>query len=154
MNVNKIVGGTFLMCSVVLFSGCSTNPFSGNTYDSASMGEVSRTDTGTIVSLRKIEIKSEGTGAGTALGAVGGALAGSLFGGGDGKYLTTAAGAVIGGVAGNAIENRSQDGIEYTIQLDNGSTVTIAQGLTPALSVGQKVRVIYSNRGQSRVVAA
>lgn len=141
------------MLFAVLLSGCASDDFSGNRYEAASVGEVSRTDKGYVVSLRKVEIKPEGSVAGTALGAVGGGLLGSMFGGGNGKILTTAAGAVAGGVAGNAIASKTQPGIEYTVKLDNGSTITITQGVTPAISVGQRVYVINSNRGRSRIVA-
>lgn len=145
--------GLCLILSAFLFSGCS-NDFSGNRYDSVNVGEVSRTDHGTVVSLRKVEIKPNGNdlGAGALLGGVGGGLLGSAFGGGKGKILTSAAGAVVGGVAGNAIQNRAQDGIEYTIKLDSGATITLAQGTQPAISVGQRVYVVNSSKGRSRVV--
>ena len=77
---------------------------------------------------------------------------GSMIGGGKQKLLTGAAGAVAGGVAGNAIASRAEDGIEYTVKLDNGSVVTIAQGTSPAISVGQKVYIVHSQKGRSRVV--
>jgi outer membrane lipoprotein SlyB len=142
-----------LLVSMFVLAGCATNEFSGNRYEGAAVGEVSRTDRGYVLSLRKVEIKPEGSTTGAALGAVGGGLLGSLFGGGDGKYLTTAAGAVAGGVAGNAIASRPVDGIEYTVKLDNGSIITITQGVSPAISVGQRVYVINSNKGRSRIVA-
>jgi outer membrane lipoprotein SlyB len=136
---------------VVLLCGCS-NDFSGDRYDSANVGEISRTDSGVVVSLRKVKLKTNEMGIGTVLGAVGGGLVGSAFGGGNAKFLTAAAGAVAGGAAGHAVENREQDGVEYTIKLDSGAIVTIAQGVTPQISVGQQVRIINSNKGRSRVV--
>lgn len=148
--LNMRNAATLVICSLML-SGCA-GEFSGDRYTSANAGEVQRSDHGTIISLRRIELKPEGMGAGTALGAVGGGLVGSMFGKGKGKLLGAAAGAVAGGVAGNAIENRSQDGVEYTIRLDTGSVVTLAQGPSPVMSVGQKVYVVNSNRGKSRVV--
>jgi outer membrane lipoprotein SlyB len=140
------------LCSI-LISGCS-NDYSGDTYDGHAVGEVSRTDAGTIISMRKIKIKpdSKDLGAGALLGGAGGALAGSMFGGGRGKVLTAGVGAIAGGVAGNAIQNRAQDGFEYTVRLDNGATVTVTQGPSPSLSVGQRVMVINSHKGRSRVV--
>lgn len=140
-----------LAIAALLLTGCGSE-FSGNRYDGATVGEVARTDLGTVISLRKVELKSEGSAAGTALGAVGGGVLGSLFGGGNAKFATAAAGAVAGGVAGNAIATRGEEGIEYTVKLDSGSVITIAQGKEPAISVGQRVHVINSNRGRSRVV--
>ncbi len=140
-----IVGGSLLM-------GCSS--ISGNKSEAQHIGEVSRVEYGTIVSMRKIEIKPESSGTGTALGAVGGGILGSMFGGGNAKYATALGGAAIGAVAGNAIENRTQEGFEYTVKLENGSTITIAQGTTPSLSVGQKVSINRSSTGRNRIVAA
>lgn len=151
-NRNMMKVTSLIFCSLLL-SACGTSEFSGNRYEASAVGEVSRTDRGTVISLRKVEIKPESSTAGTALGAVGGGLLGSMFGGGHGKYLTTAAGAVAGGVAGNAIASRTEDGIEYTVKLDNGSTISITQGTTPAISVGQRVLIINSNKGRSRIVA-
>ena len=137
----------------LLLAGCGSE-FSGNIYEAASVGEVSRTDMGTVISLRKVMLRPDGSVAGTALGAVGGGVLGSLFGGSHAKYATAAAGAVAGGVAGNAIATRTEEGIEYTVKLDNGSVITIAQGTAPTISVGQKVNIIHSNKGRSRIVPA
>ena len=149
MFFNRYVGVCLILSAFL--SGCS-NEFSGNRYDSATAGEVSRTEHGTVLSLRKVEIKTDGIGAGALLGGVSGGLIGSAFGGGNAKILTGTAGAIAGGVAGNAIQNRAQDGIEYTIKLDSGSVITLAQGTEPAISVGQKVYVVHSAKGRSRVV--
>lgn len=142
-----------LIVSLLFLAGCSTSEFSGNRYDASSVGEVAKTDRGYVLSLRKVELKPANSPVGTALGAVGGGLLGSMFGGGGGKILTATAGAVAGGVAGNAIGSKSEDGIEYTVKLDNGSIITIAQGTSPSISVGQRVYVINSNKGRSRIVA-
>ncbi|MDR2598587.1 MAG: glycine zipper 2TM domain-containing protein [Holosporales bacterium] len=136
----------------LLLSGCSNN-YSGDQYSSKGVGEISRTDRGVIISMRRVDIKpEEGPGAGALIGAVGGGLAGSMFGKGGGKVLAAGAGAAAGGLAGHMIQNRSQDGMEYTVKLDSGAVITLAQGLTPALSVGQRVFVINSNRDRSRIV--
>jgi outer membrane lipoprotein SlyB len=103
--------------------------------------------------MRKVEIKpDEEPGAGALLGGVGGGLVGSMFGKGGGKVLTTAAGAAVGGLAGHMIQNKAKDGMEYTVKLDSGSIITLTQALPPALSVGQRVFVVNSNRDRSRIV--
>ena len=150
MNINKGLT-TSVMAIDILLAGCASD-YSGNRYDGSAVGEVQRTEKGQVISLRKVELKPEHSVAGTALGAVGGGLVGSAFGGGHAKLLTATAGAVAGGVAGNAIATRGQDGVEYTIKLDSGAVVTIAQAPTPTISVGQRVHVIYSQKGRSRVV--
>jgi outer membrane lipoprotein SlyB len=152
MLTNKFGLALCFLCSF-LFSGCSDR-FSGDMYNENNVGEVARTETGHILSLRKVKLKPDSSPEGAALGAVGGALTGSLFGGGRGKVLTAGSGALVGGVLGNSAATKAVDGVEYTIKLDRGSIVTIAQGVSPALSVGQKVYVVNSNRGRSRVIAA
>jgi outer membrane lipoprotein SlyB len=151
---NRVIAFGILVCALLL-AGCA-NDYSGDTYDGRAVGEISRADTGTIISIRKIKIKPEGDtpGLGALVGGTAGALAGSAFGGGRGKLLTAAAGGVAGGVAGHMIQNRAQDGFEYTVRLDTGATIVVTQGPNPALSVGQRVNVINSQKGRSRVVPA
>ncbi len=148
------MGFALVVCSLFIV-GCANN-YSGDSYEGRSVGEVSRTDSGTIVSIRKVKINPEGEipGMGALLGGAAGAAAGSLFGKGHGKLLGAGIGAVAGGVAGHAIQNRPQDGYEYTIRLDSGATVSVVQGTSPKLCVGQKVNIINSNRGRSKVVPA
>ncbi|MDR0552624.1 MAG: glycine zipper 2TM domain-containing protein [Holosporales bacterium] len=139
---------------IALFlSGCAAD-YSGNTYQGGAVGEVSRSEYGTVVQIRDIKIKvdkSAGSGAlvGGTAGAVGGALVGSAF---DNKMVGAAVGAAAGALGGHAIQNRDQKGKEYTIRLDNGHTVTITQGLSPQLSVGQRVIVIDAHKGRGRVI--
>ena len=63
-------------------------------------------------------------------------------------------GAVIGALAGSAIEKgvTNQTGIEYVVKTDNGETLTLVQGPSPAFTVGQKVMVLYGKR--ARIIAA
>ncbi|MDR2459016.1 MAG: hypothetical protein LBD43_02910 [Holosporales bacterium] len=142
------------MGAVVMFTGCSNNEYSGNAYDSRNAGEVSMAEQGVVVSVREIDLKPEDTSAATALGAVGGGVLGSMFGGGHAKLATAAAGAVVGGVAANQLASRPTKGNEYTVKLNNGSTIVLAQAKDPPISVGQQVRVVYSRNGRSRIIPA
>ena len=62
-------------------------------------------------------------------------------------------GAVLGGLAGNTIENTAAKtkGLEITVRLDNGETRVIAQADDVPLSSGQRVQLI-SGGGPTRVV--
>jgi uncharacterized protein YcfJ len=70
--------------------------------------------------------------AGTAIGAVAGGLLGHMVGGGRGNTLTTVAGAVGGGYAGNRIEASHQQGqVTQTVErrcdtVDNASSKVVA----------------------------
>jgi outer membrane lipoprotein SlyB len=140
--------------AVVMFTGCSNNEYSGNSYNSRNAGEVSRAEQGVVISMREVDLKPEDTTAATALGAVGGGVLGSMFGGGHAKIMTATAGAVAGGVAANQLASRPTKGNEYTVRLDNGSTIVLAQAKDPPISVGQQVRVVYSSKGRSRIIPA
>ncbi len=146
----------------ILLSGCA-NDFSGNKYGSVGMGQVNKVQFGQVVSMRSIKIKLSGEDKGSGgmvAGAAGGALLGSAFGKGHGKIASSVGGGIIGGAIGNLIQNRDKDGFEYTVRLDNGSTIAIAQGVEPKISVGQRVQIIKaekgvnSDRGRSRIIPA
>ncbi|GHT88553.1 lipoprotein [Alphaproteobacteria bacterium] len=153
MPSKKCFGLGIVLLISVLLSGCS-NDFSGNTYSSANVGEVAKTESGIVVSLRRVEIKpdSKDLGVGALAGGVGGAAIGSAFGKGGGKTAAMIGGGLLGAAAGNAIQNRSKPGIEYIVKLDNGDLVTLAQGPEPAITVGQRVFVVKSEKGSSRIV--
>lgn len=142
---------------VVLLGGCA-NDFSGNVYSSNNAGEVAKTDIGTVISARRIKIKQDGAniGTGAILGGVGGGVAGSMLAKKEkNKGLATVAGAMLGAVVGNSVQNRSINGIEYQVRLENKSSiVTIVQGIDPEIGVGQKVYVINSEKGRSKIVPA
>jgi outer membrane lipoprotein SlyB len=94
--------------------------------------------------VRSYEVKGQASGVGAAVGAVAGGLLGHQIGGGTGKQIATVAGAVGGGLAGHEIEKRrnSETRWEVTVRMDDGSTTTLPYAQAPAVSVGQKVRVV------------
>lgn len=101
-------------------------------------------DCGTVTDIRSYQVKGSGTGVGAAVGAVAGGLIGNQIGGGSGKKIATVAGVVGGGLAGNEVEKRRNATTEWevTVQLDNGTTTTLPYAQAPAVTVGQKVRLI------------
>lgn len=136
-----------------ILASCKSN-FSGDVYDVGSVGTVGRAVKGVIISVREVKIQGTtgvGAGAGAAAGAVGGAAA---FGSDDPASAIVGAigGAVLGGITGNALENESskQRGYEYVVETENGSLLTLVQGLNEKLKVGQEVIVQYGPR--SRVI--
>jgi outer membrane lipoprotein SlyB len=78
-----------------------------------------------------------------------GGFLGNTIGGGSGRSLATAAGAVAGGVAGQGATgalNRTQ-GVELEIRRDDGSTIMVVQkqGDTK-FSAGQRVAMASNGR--------
>lgn len=91
------------------------------------------------------EVKTEGSGvAGAVIGGVVGGVAGHQIGGGSGKDLATAAGAVGGAIAGHEIDQARSAKYEYQIRvrMDNGDVVTVTQEARPQVTVGDPVRVV------------
>lgn len=143
--------------STIAITGCASD-LGGSSYSEAGVGEVSRTQSGTVVAVRSVKISGKpggGPGVGAAIGGVSGAVIGSqAFGGGRGRAVTGVLGALAGGTAGHFAEKklREQQGFEYRVKLDKGGTVSVTQGAEPRLATGQRVSVIYGRRGRARVV--
>lgn len=141
-----------LVMPLAMLLGACQADIGANDYSTAGTGEVNRALKGTIVSVRQVKVKSDGSG-GALIGAAAGGVAGATIGGGDTAHILGAiGGAVLGGMAGDAAQGAlsSQGGYEYVVQLDNGSLVTITQGNDVLLTPGQKCLVLYGR--QARVV--
>lgn len=147
------VGALALSC-VVLVSGCAKPSASANVYSYNQTQRDQIVRNGTVINVRPITIQSDQTSGGGAVagGAVGG-VAGSAVGGGTGRTLAIVGGALLGALAGNAVEERMgrKDGLEITVRLDNGETRVIAQEADVPIMMNQRVQVI-SGAGPTRVV--
>jgi len=102
---------------------------------------------GTVSAIREMEKKGEGTGLGAVGGAVLGGVVGNQFGGGSGKKILTVVGAAGGAYAGHQVEKnaRSTKYWNVTVRMDNGTSRTLSLSTTPALAIGDKVRVEGKN---------
>ncbi len=157
--MKKIALTSLLIAATVAVSGCAPR-IGGSNYSVRGTGEVSETNRGVIISMRTVRIGAKTAehendpGTGALVGGVAGGMAGSQIGSGRGAVAATAAGAVLGAVAGHFAERglTDQDGFEYTVRLDNGRIVTIAQGAEPRMSVGQQVLVIKGFKDRGRIV--
>ncbi len=151
-----------ILCLIALsMAGCARQ-ISSDVYSGASVGESAVTYAGTIIDAREVTIQDqdylENNGLGLVGGGVGGAIVGSQFGKGGGNTVATIAGGIIGATAGAFAEKslKSQNAMQYILQLENGETRTVVQGVEPRLGVGQKVWLMIShhhNSSRSRVIA-
>ena len=100
---------------------------------------------GVVTRIEPISLEGDHQlGLGAVLGAAAGGIIGHQFGGGSGRDVATVIGAVGGGLAGNAIQNRYVDrrsGQHIFVRLDNGVTIAVTEPADPALRVGDRVRV-------------
>lgn len=117
-------------------------------------GQAQSVRTGTIVSIRDINIQGGSTG-GTLVGAGVGGLLGNQFGGGSGRTAATVGGALVGGALGSQAGQsmNSRRGIEIDVSLDqNRERISVVQEVNPreTFFVGDKVRVMVGG-GRTRV---
>ncbi len=143
---------TVLVC--LSTASCTPN-ISPDSYSVGSVGQVNRVVRGVVVSARPVAVSGTNSGIGSGAGAVAGGAGGSAIGGStDANIVGAVGGAVIGGIVGAAIEESTtrQTGMEYIIEAENGSLITIVQGDEDPLVAGQRVLVIYGTR--SRVIKA
>jgi len=147
--VKRLVVATILAAAV---AGCAPNVRT-DSYSVGSVGQVNRTVAGTVISARAVSI--DGTqGGGAAAGAAVGGIAGSSMGGsGRANAVGAVGGLVAGAIVGAAAERSASraDGMEYVVQTENGSLMTVVQGATPAFAAGARVLVLYGS--PSRLIA-
>ena len=120
----------------------------GATYSAASLGRPAAVTYGTIVGSRPVTVQggSGGPGVGTAAGAVAGGVAGSFIGGDwRSNLIAGLGGAIIGGLAGNAIERGAVNGqaIEFVIRQDGGGDLAVVQTNEDGLQVGDRVMISH-----------
>ena len=128
--------------------GCASN-LSGESYSRSEARSVQQVEYGIIEQLRPVKIEGTKTPIGSGAGAIVGGIAGSGVGGGRTRSVMAVIGAVVGGMAGAAIEEgvtRTQ-GVEITVKMNNGGTISIVQALSPnqRFTVGDRVRVLYGS---------
>ncbi|WP_414664366.1 outer membrane lipoprotein [Horticoccus sp. 23ND18S-11] len=145
-----------ILLGAVSFSlvGC-TFPSSRRTVPIGQANVLQRAELGTVTSVREVNIEGQKG----QLGLYGGGLVGAAAasgGRGVGGAVVQATGAVVGAVAGQAVEEvatrkRAQ---EISIRLDDGNTVTVTQEVSTGLFMdGDRVRVINGG-GHARVAMA
>ncbi|OLC65745.1 MAG: hypothetical protein AUH79_07125 [Betaproteobacteria bacterium 13_1_40CM_4_64_4] len=136
--------------ALAVAGGCAS--FAPQEYGYSEARSVQSVAYGTIESVRPVRLNEDHGGVGTAAGAAIGGLAGNELGHGYGRAVTTILGAIGGGLAGNAIERNAtaQSGTEIVVRLDSGATIAVVQGASEQFETGQRVRVL-TGRGGSRV---
>ncbi|MDR3179364.1 MAG: glycine zipper 2TM domain-containing protein [Holosporaceae bacterium] len=156
--MKKILFLTVALCgTAVLISGCARN-ISSSTYDAKTLGAATDTYECVVVKVRKVLVEEgerlEENKTGTLVGAIAGGALGNAFGGGRGRVVTTAGGALLGGIGGAFAEKalKSQEGLEYLVKLNSGQMKTIVQSADNPLYPGQLAFLIVDHRGRSRVI--
>ena len=136
---------------VALLAGCASSK-SGSVYSREQTRQVQTVKMGVVESVRAVKIEGTKSPVGTAAGAVIGGVAGSSIGHGKGSTIGAVVGAVAGGLAGSAIEEgvTRKDGLEITVKLDNGTMLAIVQEADEQFHPGERIRVLEGD-GVTRV---
>jgi outer membrane lipoprotein SlyB len=144
------------VAALLILAGCQ-HP-SQNVYGASEVGKASLVNFGTVVAVREVAITGDNTGIGAAAGAAAGGVAGSQFGRGGGSAAATLVGVLVGAAIGAVAEQAAADrtGLEYTVTLENGVTMTVVQEKTSAeraLQPGERIMLQVSG-GFQRVLPA
>lgn len=152
----KTVIATAAFLALFLIVSCKYSTQSR--YNYSEVGQVQVVQFGTVIAVRDIEISGENSGAAAVAGAAGGAAVGVGTGRGFGSVAGGVAGAAVGAVIGSELEQaiRSRGGVEYTVVLQNGKTITVAQNISEKdtiLNVNDRV-IVQVNGQYQRVLPA
>jgi outer membrane lipoprotein SlyB len=102
------------------------------------------TNCATVEAVNVVEVSGDGNYLGTVGGAVVGGLLGNQVGGGDGRKVATVAGAVGGAMVGRNIERNQRRSQRYEVVVryaGNGATQTLQYENDPGFRTGDAVRV-------------
>ena len=138
----------------LLFSSCAQQSLTGDTYSRAEAGRTQSVNMGRITSIRNVAIQGNTT-AGTVVGGLAGGILGNRIGSGS---TANTLGAIAGGVGGAALGSHAQQamgtkqGLEITVKLDNGRSISAVQEYNPreSFGTGDRVRVL-SNGYTTRI---
>ena len=145
---SRALAGLAMLALLVPAAGCAPSR-TGETYNANQVGRTAVVTHGTIVGMREVPVQGSGGGTGAAIGSVGGGVAGSFIGGDwRSNVLAGLAGAVIGGVVGNQAERAITSGnaTEFTVRESDGQTIAVVQTNEAGLMVGDRVRILRSDR--------
>ncbi|KJG17033.1 outer membrane lipoprotein [Photobacterium angustum] len=152
----KILALTVILSTLGL-AGCAANPY-GNAYNVNDARQMQEVYYGTVVRTQAVTLNGNGNGIGTLAGGAIGGILGSGVGGGTGSEIATIGGALLGGYLGNEAGEQvtKRNGVNLTIKLNSGRTVSIVQQVNPNVMfhTGERVQINISDDGTSRVTPA
>jgi outer membrane lipoprotein SlyB len=101
-------------------------------------------DCGTVVDLRTLEQKGEGTGAGAVLGGIAGGVIGHQIGSGRGNTAATVLGAAGGAYAGHQVEKNVKKEVKYqvVVKMEAGNERYFNFSQPTSYRIGDKVKIV------------
>ena len=143
-----------MICLAGLLAGCAGPNTAGEVYSRRDTLRIMQVRYGEVLMVVPVVIDGKATRLGLVGGAAIGHALGHEIGDGGGRRVAKAVGTVAGAVAGQAIEKKitQQDGLEITIEMDNGNVIAIVQAATVEFFEGERVRVLTGRRDRARVL--
>jgi outer membrane lipoprotein SlyB len=140
------------LLSAVIGAGCASSA-SSKVYPRYQAQQAWSVEYGKVAGIDSVLIEGERSYLGRAGGGYIGYELGRAAVDGSGRGVAGAVGAVAGAVAGDAVEERAtrEQGLQITVNLDEGSTVAIVQAEDQPFAVGERVKVLRGQRGAARV---
>jgi outer membrane lipoprotein SlyB len=137
-----------------LVNGCATSR-SASVYTEGQALQAEDVEEGVVESVEPAVIRKDESLLGSAGGAVLGGIAASTVGGGKGKDLATAVGAIAGGLIGHFVEQGVTDrsGYKIVVRLRNGEKVVVVQEADVAFQKGERVNVFSSRVDNTKRVS-
>lgn len=142
-----------LLLSITLISGASCASHGGDDFSNQQTRKEMTITRGAVSDVREVTTSNSSTGVGVIAGGLLGGVLGHQIGGGSARSIGAVGGALGGAAVGAGAEKTMRDtkALELTIKLDNGQEVVIVQEADQNFSVGDRVRVLRSSDGLSRV---
>ena len=142
------------LAALASLAGCVPSSMSADSYSRSEARQVHRVQGGTVLAVRPVNIEGTQSGLGGIAGSALGYVVGSAIGGGSGQKIAKVGGG-IAGAAGGAVAEEAltrQQGLELTVELDNGEVIVVVQAADETFDPGDSVRVIRRAGGTARVV--
>lgn len=148
--LTRIAMGWVALC--LLVGGCASSS-SANVYPRADVRKAWSVEYGEVVDVETVAIEGERTRLGRIGGGFVGYELGHAAGGGSGRRIAGAAGAVAGAVVGEAVEQKltQSRGYQITVELEGGRTIAVVQAADEQFARGERVKVLRRGDGAARV---
>lgn len=154
----KRVGVFFIAISLI--GSAFAADYSGEVYRGNQAQRAQQVTTAQILGIRQITIQDDPGVIGASVGTGLGALAVLGFAGTNGNPYGLAAGAIAAGLLGGSYTNSiakkmaEHSGFEFTLKLQDGRIITVAQTNIDSMSIGDVVYITQSQDGTLRVYKA
>lgn len=147
--VRFIVNSMGISILLLSLTGCVSS-LKGNAYSHSEARQIQQVAWGTLLNISPVVIEGQQSNVARLPGAIIGGIAGSSIGEGKGQKIFTTLGAVTGIALGTVLakELTAVQGVELTIYMDSGETLSIIQEVDDVATFRKKQRVRVLTQGR------